>query len=307
MVMFVYGGGGRKREIIGDDQSLKTMEIRNFLERWTSSPTDPRVYMSLCFRFFDLYSCVTRERACVHSVLEERVNGSTQRIRDPFMLLFPFSTLFILVLAPFFSISRRSSSSSYFYLFSSVHRQVRARWPRCGIAWKSESRVSLRKTFYFLFLLYSPTRGENLRNLHTLEIPIFISFYFILFYFTLFYFFFIFFLFFVCFMMRAERFVEARHLRADTIPCCFHADVLRLPSSSASVDSVAASPMSPRGYLLRDGGCWSAATPSSFFFFFFGRWTSDYVVDLFPFDLAVLPCSWLLDPVVPLLSLAARR
>lgn len=224
--------------------------------------------MSLCFRFFDLYSCDTRERACVHSVLEERVNGSTQRIRDPFMLLFPFSTLFILVLAPFFSISRRSSSSSYFYLFSSVHRQVRARWPRCGIAWKSESRVSLRKTFYFLFLLYSPTRGENLRNLHTLEIPIFISFYFILFYFTLFYFFFIFFLFFVCFMMRAERFVEARHLRADTISCCFHADVLRLPSSSASVDSVAASPMSPRGYLLRDGGCWSAATPSSFFFFF---------------------------------------
>lgn len=93
-----------------------------------------------------------------------------------------------------------------------------------------------------------------------------ILFYFILLYFI---FFFIFFLFFVCFMMRAERFVEARHLRADTIPCCFHADVLRLPSSSASVDSVAASPMSPRGYLLRDGGCWSAATPSSFFFFFF--------------------------------------
>lgn len=102
-----------------------------------------------------------------------------------------------------------------------------------------------------------------------------ILFYFILLYFI---FFFIFFLFFVCFMMRAERFVEARHLRADTIPCCFHADVLRLPSSSASVDSVAASPMSPRGYLLRDGGCWSAATPSSFFFFFFfGRWSSrDY-------------------------------
>ena len=116
------------------------------------------------------------------------------------------------------------------------------------------------KLFYFLFLLYSPTRGENLRNLHTLEIPTFISFYFILFYFTLFFFHFLSFL---CLLYDEGR--EIR--RADTIPCCYHADVLRLPSSSASVDSVAASPMSPRGYLLRDGGCWSAATPSSFFFF----------------------------------------
>ena len=118
------------------------------------------------------------------------------------------------------------------------------------------------KLFYFLFLLYSPMRGENLRNLHTLEIPTFISFYFILFYFTLFFFHFLSFL---CLLYDEGR--EIR--RADTIPCCYHADVLRLPSSSASVDSVAASPMSPRGYLLRDGGCWSAATPSSFFFFFF--------------------------------------
>lgn len=179
------------------------MEIRNFLERWTSSPTDPRVYMSLCFRFFDLYSCVT----CVHSVLEERVNGSTRRIRDPFMLFFAFSSLSILVLAPFLSISRRSSSSSYFYLFSSVHCQVRARWPRCGIAWKSESWVSLRKTVLFpLSLVFSDERRKSSKSPHAWD-P---DFYFILFYFILFYFifFFIFFLFFVCFMTRAERFDE---------------------------------------------------------------------------------------------------
>lgn len=233
------------------------MEIRNFLERWTSSPTDPRVYMSLCFRFFDLYSCVT----CVHSVLEERVNGSTRRIRDPFMLFFAFSSLSILVLAPFLSISRRSSSSSYFYLFSSAHCQVRARWPRCGIAWKSESWVSLRKTVLFpLSLVFSYERRKSSKSPHAWD-P---DFYFILFYFILFYFIFFFhFLSFLCLLYDEGR--EIR--RADTIPCCYHADVLRLPSSSASVDSVAASPMSPRGYLLRDGGCWSAATPSSFFFF----------------------------------------
>ena len=175
------------------------MEIRNFLERWTSSPTDPRVYMSLCFRFFDLYSCVT----CVHSVLEERVNGSTRRIRDPFMLFFTFSSLSILVLAPFLSISRRSSSSSYFYLFSSVHCQVRARWPRCGIAWKSESWVSLRKTVLFpLSLVFSDERRKSSKSPHAWD-P---DFYFILFYFILFYFIFFSFSFFSLFALwRGQR------------------------------------------------------------------------------------------------------
>lgn len=273
------------------------MEIRNFLERWTSSPTDPRVYMSLCFRFFDLYSCVT----CVHSVLEERVNGSTRRIRDPFMLFFTFSSLSILVLAPFLSISRRSSSSSYFYLFSSVHCQVRARWPRCGIAWKSESWVSLRKTVLFpLSLVFSYERRKSSKSPHAWD-P---DFYFILFYFILFYFIFFSFSFFSLFALwRGQRDSTSWYYSLLLSRRCPPASVvIGQRWQRRGVPNVASGlPTERRRLLVR---CHPIVL---FFFFFFGRWTSDYVVDLFPFDLAVLPCSWLLDPVVPLLSLDARR
>lgn len=173
-----------------------------------------------------------------------------------------------------------------------------------------EERVTSFTSENFLFPLspvFSDERRKSSKSPHAWD-P---DFYFILFYFILFYFIFFYFLFFffVCFMTRAER----DSSRRDTLELIQFL-VVFTPMSSGFRRHRPALTASRRPQCRLGATYWETEAVGPlpphrpfFFFLFFGRWTSDYVVDLFPFDLAVLPCSWLLDPVVPLLSLAARR
>lgn len=171
-----------------------------------------------------------------------------------------------------------------------------------------EERVASFASENFLFplsLVFSDERRKSSKSPHAWD-P---DFYFILFYFILLYFIFFSFSFFSLF---ALWWGQRDSSRRDTLELILFL-VVFTPMSSGFRRHRPALTASRRPQCRLGATYWETEAVGPlpphrpFFFFFFGRWTSDYVVDLFPFDLAVLPCSWLLDPVVPLLSLAARR
>lgn len=115
---------GEKERSSATDRSLKTMELRNFLERRTSSPTDPRC---------DPIPSTSRERACTKKLCwkEESMIYATNAI-----VLVPFvspSSQYRYFVSLVFIFSLRFFFCSFFFciryiiLLCSVHRQVRAR------------------------------------------------------------------------------------------------------------------------------------------------------------------------------------